>query len=104
MTKEPAALKPHWPDGLVQGEVYQVDCDDKGRKGGSWLKVFVANDYDVHVTMQDWEDIDEPGTTPNPIPSIRIRTIAGGGQNIRTRQALLWLADAIRRDNEENRR
>ena len=37
--KEPAALKPHWPEGLVQGELYRVACDDKGRNGGSLLKL-----------------------------------------------------------------
>lgn len=101
-TKEPAALKPHWPEGLEQGKLYRIFCDDKGRDGGSWLQVYVQNDSDVCVVMQDWEDIKESGTSPNPIPSIRVRTHAGGGRNIRTRQALLWLADAIRRDNEEN--
>jgi hypothetical protein len=100
--KEPNALKPHWPEGLLGETVYRVPCDDKGRSGGSWLQVFVAGDGDVHVSMQDWEDIREEGSAPNPIPSIRVRTYAGGGMNTRTRQALLWLADAIRRDMEDN--
>jgi hypothetical protein len=98
-TKEPAALKPHWPEGVEQNTFYEVQCDDKGRRGGSWLKVLIAGDGDVHVSMQDWEEI--PDGQPTPFPSIRVRSSAGGGRNYRTRQALLWLADAIRRDQEE---
>lgn len=84
MKKEPAALKPHWPEGLEEQTLYRVPCDDKGRRGGSWLQVFVAVDGDVHVTMQDWEDIDEPGSTPNPIPSIRVRWNVNNGWNQET--------------------
>jgi hypothetical protein len=98
--KEPAAFRPHWPDGLKQNETYRIFCDDKGRNEGSWLQVFIAEDGDAHVMMQEWEDI--PEGEPMPIPSVRVRTHPGGGRNWRTRQALLWLADAIRRDNEEN--
>ncbi len=98
---EPKVFNPEWPDGLEQLKFYRVPCDDKGRDGGSWLQLLVAGDGDVHVSMQDWEDIKEKGTHPNPLPSIRIRTLSGGGHSLRTRQALLWLADAIRRDNEE---
>lgn len=79
--------------------MYQVTCDDKGRKGGSWLRVVISEDGDVHVSMQDWEDI--PEGEPTPFPIVRIRTMIGGGRNLRTRQALLWLADAIRRDLAE---
>lgn len=97
---EPDALKPRWPEGLELSRHYRILCDDRGRGPGSWLQVFVADDGDVHVAMQEWEDI--PEGRPDPLPSIRIRTAIGGGKNHRTRQALLWLADAIRRDNEEN--
>lgn len=88
-----------WPDGLEQGVFYEVPCDDKGRNGGSWLKVLVAGDGDVHVSMQDWEEI--PEGHPSPFPSVRIRTWAGGGRYTRTRQALLELANSIRLDNAE---
>lgn len=97
--REPSAFAAQWPEGLEQGKLYRVPCDDKGARGGSWLQVLVAGDGDVHVSMQDWEDI--PDGSPTPFPSIRVRTYAGGGRNSRTRQALLWLADAIRRDSEE---
>lgn len=86
----------------MQGEVYHLPCDDKGRNGGSWLQVYVAPDSDVHVMMQDWEDM--PNGMPEFLPSLRCRTYFGGGRNHRTHQALLWLAQAIRLDNEENRR
>ena len=97
--REPKVFEPQWPEGLEQNVAYQVLCDDKGRNGRTWMKVFIANDSDVHAVMQEWEDGHEH---PISIPSIRVRTFAGGGQNHRTRQALLWLADAIRRDNEEH--
>lgn len=96
-----APFRPHWPEGLKGRERYRVPCDDKGRGGGSWLQVYVADDGDVHVSMQDWEEI--PEGRPSPLPSIRVRTALGGGRNLRTRQALLWLAEAIRLDNAEHR-
>ena len=96
---EPEALQPQWPEGLETNTQYMVLCDDKGRNGGSWLKVVISCDGDTHVIMQDWENI--PEGRPDPTPTIRIRSLEGGGQSLRTRQALLWLADAIRRDNEE---
>lgn len=89
-----------WPPDLESSKVYQVLCDDKGRKGGSWLKVIVAEDGDVYVSMQDWENI--PDDAPTAFPSIRIRTFAGGGRNYRTRQALLNLAEAIMLDGNDS--
>lgn len=100
MTKEPAAFKPHWPQALKQNQIYRVPCDDKGRNGTCWLQVIIGNDGDVHVSMFEKEN---PEDAPNPIPSVRIRTFAGGGRHCRTRQALLWLAEAIRMDAEELR-
>jgi hypothetical protein len=89
-------FRPHWPPGLEPLTSYEVPCDDKGRNGRSWLRVMVAGDGDVHVSMQDWEGV--PVGEPTAFPSIRIRTLIGGGRNERTRQALLWLAQAIRLD------
>ena len=90
-----------WPKCIEQGVEYKVLCDDKGRDGGSWLSVYVAIDGDVHVSMQDWEDIKEDeNSRPTPFPSIRVRTLFGGGKNLRTRQALLNLAEAIKLDSE----
>lgn len=90
---------PHWPEGLKADEAYEFRCDDKGRDGGSWLRLVIAGDGDVWMVAQDWEDIKEEGTAPNPIPSLRCRTFNGGGRRGRTHQALLWLAQAIRLDN-----
>lgn len=98
---EKIVMKPHWPSGLDSLTHYEFACDDKGRDGGCWLRVMVAGDGDVHVSMQDWEDIREPGSKPSPFPSVRCRTGIGGGRHWRTRQALLWLARAIQLDNEE---
>jgi hypothetical protein len=89
-----------WPDGLEPMTAYRIACDDKGAQGGAWLEVIIGQDGDVHVQMQEWEFI--PEGSPHPLPGIRIRTLHGGGRNRRTRQALLWLADAIRRDNIDN--
>jgi hypothetical protein len=106
--KEPAAFKPTWPEGLEQGKIYKFLCDDKGVEGTCWISVLVANDGDVHLTATERMEkrcVDHDGTEYPAIysnfPSIRCRTGLGGGQHSRTRQALLWLADAIRRDNEE---
>lgn len=101
MSDSEIVFAPHWPEHLKAGTHYEFPCDDKGRDGGSFLRVFVANDGDAHVAMQDWEDIKTPGSSPSPFPSVRCRTLAGGGRFRRTRQALLWLAEAIRQDREE---
>lgn len=95
--KESDVFEAHWPKNLKSLQGYKILCDDKGRNKSSWMNLFIADDGDVHVSMQDWEEC--PEGEPDPIPSIRIRTFSGGGRNQRTRQALLWLAEAIRLDN-----
>ena len=70
---EPKVFNPEWPEGLEQGTFYRVLCDDKGRDEGTWLQVAVANDGDIHVSMQDWEHITEPETRPSPLPTLRSR-------------------------------
>jgi len=97
--KDQEVFDPKWPDGLEPNTHYKLLCDDKGQNGGTWLSIFISNDGDAYVSMQDWEDI--PNGIPRSFPSLRVRTLMGGGHNLRTRQALLWLADAIRRDNAE---
>lgn len=87
-----------WPEGLKHNETYELPCDDKGRDGGSWLRVVIAEDGDVWLCMQDWEDIRQEHSAPNPIPSLRCRTYFGGGRHGRTHAALLQLANAIRLD------
>ncbi len=90
-------FEPHWPEGLNHGDVFRLPCDDKGRNGQSWLEVIIANDGDVHLAMQSWEEF--PDGAPDPIPAIRSRNYFGGGRNHRSHQALLWLAQAIRLDD-----
>lgn len=97
--EEEEVYDPHWPMGLDKDEAYVLPCDDKGRNGGSWLRVVIANDGDVHLVMQDWEDPTEG--QPSPVPTLRCRTLQGGGHHTRTHQALLWLARAIQLDNED---
>jgi hypothetical protein len=104
--REPAAFRPHWPKGLDTRTFYEIPCDDDGRLLMATLKVMIAEDGDVHVSMQRFMDDPrnlpqdlKPHETMDPFPSVRIRTLAGGGKNTRTRQALLWLAEAIRLDN-----
>lgn len=90
-----------WPEGLKAETFYTFLCDDEGSDGGTFFCVFVAGDGDVYLRAQEWHDIKRDGTQPDPFPAIRCRTGQGGGRHMRTRLALLWLADAIRRDNEE---
>ena len=108
---EPEVFKPKWPEGLEMGKSYRFLCDDKGRDGSCFIAVHVANDGDVHLMASERmekESVDRlTGEKLRAIydsfPSVRCRTGIGGGRHARTRQALLWLADAIRRDNEELR-
>ena len=100
--REPLVFEPHWPDGINAGKAYRIACDDNGRNGGSWAQVLVDAQGDVYLSVQDWEEMPAGASSLNPC--IRNRTLAGGGRNTRTRQALLWLAEAIRLDNEENLR
>lgn len=90
---------PHWPAGLVPGEPFRVYCDDDGQGERLWLSVFVQRDGDVVVGATDCRE-DEPYQSAG----IRVRTFAGGGRNLRTHQALLWLARAIQLDNADNPR
>ena len=108
MAREPEVFRSKWPEGIKEGEHYEFLCDDKGADGKCWFRVFVANDGDVHLCASEQMEPrtkDVNGSELDAIysyfPSIRCRTGAGGGRHRRTRQALLWLADAIRRDNEE---
>lgn len=104
-----AVLRPHWPEGLEQGKFYEFRCDDDGRDGAAFFRVLVANDGDVHLCASKqlesgFTDKVSGERLPNlydPFPSVRCRTMAGGGRHRRTRQALLWLALAIKLDNEE---
>lgn len=89
-----------WPEGLKAGEAYEFACDDAehGRENRQFSVLVSEVDGDVYLAAHD---INMQCDFPNPFPSIRCRTLIGGGKHTRTRQALLWLAQAIRLDNEE---
>lgn len=96
-------FEPHWPEGLETGVEYEFQCDDKcdADREVAHLRLLISNDGDVFVSMAEWHDIEN--SDPSPFPSVRCRTSVGGGRHLRTRQALLLLAQAIRLDNEELR-
>lgn len=77
---------PHWPAHLHTSELYEARCDDEpeGR-----MRVMFTQDGDAWVHVADGD---------GQLAGVRIRTLSGGGRQIRTRQALLWLAEAIRLD------
>lgn len=109
MMKEEAVFKPYRPEGLETGKQYTLLCDDDGIIDDAWLKVIISEDGDVYLRMHDWDGINEElrndeGIHASTFPGIRVRTLIGGGRNPRTRQALLWLAQAIRLDNIDNQR
>jgi hypothetical protein len=106
-----AAFRPHWPAGLEQGESYRLHCDDNRH---AYLSVLVGPDGDVWLAMAEprvdgvtgkprVEDVPGVGRIPllDSLPTVRNRTFHGGGRHLRTHQALLWLALAIKLDNAD---
>jgi hypothetical protein len=94
-------FKPHWPEGLEPSTCYEIECDDDGQLLDATMRVMVSEDGDVWVNMSKKRD--EEGNLLDHMPGIRVRTLHGGGRNMRTRQALLWLALAIKLDTEGDR-
>lgn len=87
---------PHWPEGLRPDQPYSVACDDER---GSGLRVIISKDGDAWVQChegagKELEDYRDAG--------IRVRTHIGGGHNMRTHQALLYLALAMQLDAADN--
>lgn len=81
-----------WIKSLSPDETYARLQDDRDGCSGDKhkLQVHVANDGDLHVFL------------PNSFESLRFRNYFGGGGSLRVRNALLVLAEAIRRDNEDH--
>ena len=81
----------YWPVTLNTKDVYTRRHDDTDGKTGpdQDLTVTFSADGDAWVML--------PG-----MQSLRFRSWFGGGQSTRVRNALLVLAEAIRRDNEDN--
>lgn len=80
----------YWPQTLEANRMYHRRHDDTdGKRDPSQdLQVAIRPDGDVVVATGYGE-------------FLRFRTWAGGGLSLRTRNALLVLAEAIRRDTEE---
>lgn len=86
--------KPWFPETLVTRTCYertQDDCDGNPLKGR--ISVIIDEQGDVWFEAIDIETHSQA--------SLRFRTYMGGGMSLRTRQALLFLCEAIRLDNEE---
>lgn len=82
---------PYWLD-TVEGETaYRRQHDDTDGGTEGVLQVFFDKMGDAHVSIDNshW---------------LRYRTYGGGGVSLRTRTALMILAEAIRLDNEEHDR
>lgn len=80
----------YWPTSLSARETYRRrhDDNDGDLSSSQDLKVTVGADGDVWTSARDSD-------------SLRFRTWAGGGASPRVRNALLVLAEAIRRDNAD---
>lgn len=89
-------FRPRWPEGLKEGETYHLPCDDV--RQAHLAITIMGGDAFVHVYEPKDEDHPEGGGYE---ASIRIRNWFGGGRSLRSHQALLWLAEAIRRDQED---
>lgn len=81
-----------WLDEIESTVVYQTE-DDDSPPNEAWLQVVFSNDGDAWVAK----------ITDSPIKSIRKRTHAGGGRDLRTRQALMILAYAMKLDAVDKR-
>lgn len=82
--------KDFWISTLAPDQVYTRLQDDRDGHTGEehQLRVYIAQDADLHVFL------------PYSFESLRFRNYIGGGRSLRVRNALLVLAEAIRRDNE----
>ncbi len=81
-----------WPQTLQPQSAHSRVHDDNDGDRSQALTVFLGHDLDAHV-MLDGESL-----------NLRFRAPLGGGASPRVRNALLVLAEAIRRDNEASPR
>lgn len=85
-TKPDDVFRQTFPPGLSPRVQYRMECDDDKE---AYFKLTLTSDGDIVLSASH---------------CVRIRTGIGGGTNHRTRQALLWLALAVKRDNEDHGR
>ncbi len=81
-----------WPADLQPDQALRRTHDDCDGDLSQALCVYLARDTDVHLMVD------------GNAPALRFRAPFGGGMSPRVRNALLVLAEAIRRDNEEDPR
>lgn len=81
-----------WPEMLETNKCYSRLHDDHDGTNTGHINVTIDTMGDVYLSIDP----------PNPFGygSLRFRTWGGGGVSLRTRNALLILAEAIRLDNE----
>lgn len=79
--------RPMWPEGIEARKHYSRREDD----GDAELQLVFSEDGDAWISFV--------GACAGH--GLRFRTLQGGGSSLRTRAALLLLAEAIRLDNEE---
>lgn len=84
---------PFWIDGLESGVGYETHDDDTPNDKVAILRVMFSGDGDVWVAK----------LTDPSYASIRKRTHIGGGKDLRTRQALMILAYAMKLDDDERK-
>jgi len=84
---------PTWPEGLEARKIYRRLHDDHDGTRKGHLSVVFSDDGDAWVSIPD----------ARPGEGLRFRSYAGGGSSLRTRAALLILAEAMRLDEEEGR-
>ncbi len=78
-----------WPEGLKQGEFYTMESDDDPDEK---MRLYIDSQGDAYITCFNLEKS----------VSVRMCTMQGAGsRHLRTRIAMLYLANAIRLDNEE---
>lgn len=83
----------YWPTTLDTGQIYARRHDDTDGKDDptQYLSLEIDQWGDVHMQIP-----------PGKFRALRFRMPGGGGQSERVRKALIILAEAIRRDNDEN--
>ena len=82
----------YWPHTLETRHAYTRRHDDTDGEMGE----------DQELTVTFGPDGDAWVVLPQSLKSLRFRTLSGGGKSLRVRNALLVLAEAIRRDNEDS--
>jgi len=82
---------PFWIPGLESKTQYSTHDDDTPDSTVAILSIIFSDDGDAWVAK--WTDPSHA--------SIRKRTHAGGGKDLRTRQAIMILAFAMKLDEEE---